>query len=275
MSTVQTVKACLSLFRVRFGEGVQYRVAALSGVLISVFWALIECVVFTVFFTHTNNPLNSGGMTLAQTLSYVWIQQGVWVMLSMSIDGDILTKIRNGDIGIELCRPIDLYVHWYTKTSAGKLGAFWMRSLLTLAAGALMPAAYALGAPASPAGLVLSLAALVLAFILCNAYAMLVTAIRVNITWGDGPVYMLLLVSGLLCGSYLPLRLWPASMQTFLRLQPFAGFADVPAQLYVGTLAPRDSLGALALQVLWSVVFIAAGRLILKRRLTSVIVQGG
>lgn len=86
---------------------------------------------------------------------------------------------------------------------------------------------------------------------------------------------MLLLLSGILSGTYLPLRLWPDFMQTFLYLQPFGGFADIPLQLYIGSVAPAAALPGIGLQLLWSLIFIAAGRMIMKRRLHSIIVQGG
>ena len=39
-----TFKVGLSLFRIRAAEGLQYRLAALSGATVSTFWALIESV---------------------------------------------------------------------------------------------------------------------------------------------------------------------------------------------------------------------------------------
>lgn len=64
-------------------------------------------------------------------------------------------------------------------------------------------------------------------------------------------------------------------MQTFLYLQPFGGFADIPLQLYIGSVATAAALPGIGLQLLWSLIFIAAGRMIMKRRLHSIIVQGG
>jgi ABC-2 type transport system permease protein len=271
-----TARACGSLFRIRMAEGLQYRVAALSGAMVGVFWALMECVLFTVFYTYSDNGAwNNNGLSLPQTLSYVWLAQGLFVLQSMSIDSEIMGKINNGDVGIELCRPMSLYTHWFVKSSAGKLGTSWVRSLATVSVGLLMPAAYALRGPASLPGLFLFLLSAVMAFVLCSAFAMLVTAIRLNITWGDGPTYMLLLLSGILSGTYLPLQLWPDFMQTFLYFQPFGGFADIPVQLYVGSLAPQDALPGIGLQVFWSAVFIAAGRIIMNRKLKSIIIQGG
>lgn len=276
MSFRNTCRACGSLFRIRLAEGLQYRISAISGTMVSVFWALLECVLFTVFYTYSENgSWNNNGLSLAQTISYVWLAQGLFVLQTMSIDSEIMGKINNGDVGIELCRPLNLYTHWFVKSSAGKLGTSWLRSLATVLAGLLMPAGYALGGPASLPGLLCFLLSVIMAFVLCSAFAMLVTAIRLNITWGDGPTYILLLVSGILSGTYLPLRLWPDGLQTFLYLQPFGGFADIPVQLYIGSMAPAAALPAIGLQFIWSAVFIAAGRIIMMRKLNHIIVQGG
>lgn len=271
-----TAGACRSLFRIRMAEGLQYRASALSGVIVSVFWAIMECILYTVFYRYGNQRLgNDGGLSLHQTLSYLWIAQGLFVLQSMSVDGEILAKIKNGDVGIELCRPLDLYTHWFVKSAAGKLGTAWIRSVATLAVGLLMPAGFRLGPPASAAGFACFAASTAAAFLLCSSFAMFVTAIRMNITWGEGPTYMLLLVSGFLSGSYLPLRLWPDFLQPALSLQPFGGFLDIPAQLYVGSLTPAEALPRIGLQLAWSLLFILAGRGILNRRLHHLIVQGG
>lgn len=276
MDFKNTCRASLSLFRIRMAEGLQYRVSAISGTVVGVFWALLECVLFTVFYTYSEHgSWNNNGMSLPQTISYVWIAQGLFVLQTMSIDGEIMGKINNGDVGIELCRPMNLYTHWFVKSSAGKLGTSWIRSVATVLVGLLMPAAYALGAPASFAGLLCFLLSVIMAFVLCSSFAMLVTTVRLNVTWGDGPSHMLLLLSGILSGTYLPLRLWPDFMQTFLYLQPFGGFADIPAQLYIGSMPPAAALPAIGLQCIWSTLFIAAGRLIMNRKLKNIIVQGG
>lgn len=276
MIAKHTWRACRSLFRVRLAEGLQYRVSALSGVFIGVFWALIECVVYTVFYTYSRDGAwNHNGFSLEQAISYIWLAQGILVFQSMSIDSEILSKINKGDVALELCRPMDLYLHWLVKSSAGKLGSSWLRGVLTILAGLLMPAGYALARPASMAGFALFALSAALAFFLCSTYAMLITAIRLNMTWGDGPAYMLMLLSGVLSGTYLPLRLWPDSLQPFLRLQPFGGFADLPAQLYTGSLAPGAAWPGLALQLFWSAIFILMGRAIMNKRLHHLIIQGG
>ena len=108
-----TFKAGLALFKIRAAEGLQYRLAALSGATVSVFWALIEIVVLTVFYTYGNNAETAvNGLTLPQGVSYIWLAQLMVTLQAPSVDGDLMAKIASGDVGIDLCRPLDLYWHY-------------------------------------------------------------------------------------------------------------------------------------------------------------------
>lgn len=272
-----TAKACLSIFRIKTSEGFQYRVAGLAGASTSIFWVLIEVTVYSVFYTYANNKAAGtiAGLTLKQIISYSWLTQIFFLMQPMSIDSEILGKITSGDVGIELCRPIDLYFHWFSKIAASRLTPIFWRGSVTLIFGLLMPPSYRLSPPASLLGLICMLISFISAFLLCTAYGMLICAVRLNITWGEGPTYILMLIGGVLSGGYLPLQLWPKFMQTFLLIQPFAGYLDIPIRLYIGTLPPEDALFAISLQIIWITIFIVMGKLLLSKRLKNIIVQGG
>jgi ABC-2 type transport system permease protein len=273
-------RAGASLFRIRLAEGLQYRMAALSGAMIACFWALIEVTVATVFFKYGDNAAASvNGLSLPQAVSYMWLAQFTVGLHIPAIDGDLMTKIVNGDIGVELCRPLDLYWHWYARTAAGKVSKLLLQGGFVIIGGAALSVAgltdYGLGLPASPLNLILFLISMFNALIASTACGMLFTAVRIGVTWGDGPLNMIILSTNILAGAYVPLQLWPDFMQTFLQLQPFAWLNDAPSRLYVGSVDIRGGLVSLAVQLIWLVVFIAAGRSIVKRKLKSVVIQGG
>lgn len=270
------LRACRSLFRIKLAEAFAYRISALTNTAIGLFWAILECVMYTVFFSYgAAGAAAGGGLTLSQTISYVWLAQSFGFLAIGSVNGEILSKINDGNVGIELCRPLDLYFHWFTKTAADKLGLGWIRCVCILTIGALMPAGFSLKGPASAAGFFVFCISVIMAFFLSAAYAMFITAVRMNVTWGNGPVNLILVTSMLLSGVQLPLRLWPDFMQGFLRLQPFAGVIDTPMQLFIGSLAPAGALRAIAVQAVWLAAFVAAGRVIMRKRLKTIIIQGG
>ena len=111
--------------------------------------------------------------------------------------------------------------------------------------------------------------------LLCVAFVMLIMAVRVGLTWGEGPVWIFIIIGGLLSGNYLPLPLWPDFMQRALMLQPFAGLMDIPFRLYIGAILPGDAIGAIGLQLLWAAAIVVLGKALLNRRISHLIVQGG
>lgn len=272
-----TLKACAAIFRIKTAESFQYRTAGIAGAFTSIFWVLIEITVYTVFYTYANNKgaSVSSGLTLQQVVSYAWLTQVFFLLQPMNIDPEILSKITSGDVGIEMCRPLDLYSHWFARTAASRFTPLIWRGSFTLIAGIMMPASYRLSPPASIPGLLYMIVSFFSAFLLCTAYGMLVSAVRLNITWGEGPTYIMMLIGGVLSGAYLPLQLWPKSLQTLLLLQPFAGYLDIPLRLYIGTIPPDTAFSVIGIQLLWTVLFVLAGKFIMSRRLKTIVVQGG
>jgi ABC-2 type transport system permease protein len=277
LSGPSKARAYYFLFRVKTAEGIQYRLAGFASASVGIFWALIEIVVYTVFYNYAANKEAGipAGMTLQQAISYVWLAQAIWAMQPMSVDAEILKMINSGDVGIELCRPMDLYSHWFARTAATRLIPLFWRGSITILCGLLMPQAFGLALPTTFIGFCWSLVSLGCAFLLCTSFGALVATVRLSVKWGDGPMYMMMLIGGVLSGSYLPLQLWPESLQTFLLMQPFAGYLDIPIRLYIGSMQPGDAGGLVLMQLVWVALFVAAGKALMAKRLRTIIVQGG
>lgn len=268
-----SMKAGFSLFRISTAENLQYRAAAFSGAVMYLFYAMIDITVFTVFYKYGSSRGTDMSLTLAQMTSFIWLKQ---IMLPpYGIYPEFRSKIENGDIGMELCRPWNLYTHWFAKLSAWRIGGAWWRSVILVAIALCIPYPYGLGMPVSLPYFVLFLISAVTAFLFWAAYHMLITAVRINITWGEGPCVMLLLIGDILSGIYFPLQMWPDFMQPFLIVQPFASSFDLPLRFYVGSISIEKAAGAILLQMVWMFVMVVLGRLIMRKKLKKLIVQGG
>ena len=273
---MRTLRACNALFKIKIAEGLQYRATAWAHASVGIFWAALHIVMFTVFYTYGNEE--SASITLTQAISYAWLSQILYSLTALSylgIDDDLREKIVDGNVSLELCRPLDLYAHWFTKSAANRLGSSLWRIIITIIAAILAPAAFRLALPASTVGFFFFLLSAASAFLLTAAYVMLLTAIRVRLTWGDGPITTLAFLGMLLGGSYLPLQLWPDFLQRILLFQPFAGRLDIPIRLFIGSMPPEDALWAIGIQLTWTIIFIALGKVLMNRNISQLIVQGG
>jgi len=270
----RTLKACVSLFRIRVAENLQYRAAAIINSSTVIFWAILQAVLFTIVFT-LGNP-GETAMTLPMAISYAWLTQMMYGFVGhVDIDKELREKIISGNVALDLCRPLDLYAHWYSKTAANKFGSSAWRAVITLVAAMVVPAVIRLSPPSSVLGFALFVISLCTGMLISVAFAMLLSAVRVGLTWGEGPTYMFALMASVLSGSWFPLQLWPDFMQSVLLLQPFAGLMDIPFRLYLGLIPPHEGLWAIGLQLLWAVIIMAIGKVLLNRKISQLIVQGG
>ena len=271
-----TLSAWAGIFRMTLRERMQYRIVLLSRITVNAFWGAVHATIMLVYFTLGTGA--SQEMTAAQAVSYIWIGQILFNLQPGQYDGAVWEKIRSGDIGVELLRPLSLYGHWFMRSMAVRVAPFLIAIVPITLVGLAMPGGIALSGPASLAGLmgcvILTAGALVLGVaVQCFQYAMMSSHL-----WGPDVTNISTLIVQILSGAYLPLALWPDALQPFLRLQPFAGMWDLPLRAYLGmgdAAGIAGIAGALAIQLLWSAVIIAAGWLILRRSLRSIVIQGG
>jgi len=139
------LKKYISFFRLRCVTGLQYRAAALAGISTQFAWGFL--IIFAYHAFYRSDP-TAFPMTLQATVNYTWIQQAFLAMFaSWVLDGDILEEITSGSISYSLCRPVDLYAMWYTKSLSGRISKVALRAVPILVVAVLLPAGYNLTAP--------------------------------------------------------------------------------------------------------------------------------
>jgi len=111
------------------------------------------------------------------------------------------------------------------------------------------------------------LVGLFLNFILnCTAFWTLeIHAVQLIVTW----------LTDLLGGELIPLVLFPAVLQKFVYLLPFAAMFSTPLLIYVGHIPPARYPEAIGVQLLWVVVLAGISALMWRAGARRVVVQGG
>jgi ABC-2 type transport system permease protein len=247
----------------------QYRAAALAGLVTQLFWGAVRVMVFTAFYrSSTATP----PMSLPDTISYLWLIQALLLLLPFRVDPELQAMMRDGSIAYELARPTDLYWLWYARAIAQRFAPALLRAVpLLLIAWAFL----GLQLPASPGAALAFAISLGGALLLSSALS---TLMVISMLWtisGDGFSRAFSIVIMFLSGSFVPLPLFPEWSQPLLQALPFRGVMDTPFRLYVGHLPPEEVLLGLAHQLLWTGLFVLVGRALLARGVTRLVVQGG
>lgn len=267
------MRAYGSIFRIRIINGLQYRSVALGAVLMRFFWGLMEILAYAALFR-----MGDGGfsMTFEQTVSYVWMQQVLFVLFRVVVgDSEIYAAIEEGSIAYELVRPANLYGRWFTQSAANRIAPTLLGSMPLLLIVPFMPGKYRLIFPSSIRQILLFLLSCVLALGVVAAFAMLMYISLFYLTSQRGIKIIVTAVTHFFSGGMIPLNFFPDRARGIVQILPFAAMRDMPLQIWCGTMTGTEVYRGMLLQVFWLLMLVMAGYAAMERALKRVVVQGG
>jgi viologen exporter family transport system permease protein len=263
------VTAYWSIFSARFRTLLQYRTAAIAGVMTQLFWGLIRVMIFAGFYRVAAGPQP---MTYDDVVTYVWLGQATILLTFFFRDTEVQQKIRTGTVSYDMIRPLNLYSYWFTRSVAQRTAPLLLRMIPIYVIAGLF---FHLGAPASMAHGVLFVISTIGAVLLASAVG---TFLATTLLWtlsGEGLNRLVPVCFYFFSGAVVPLPLYPDWAKPVVYFLPFRGVADTPFRIYMGHMGSGEITAALANQAGWTVVFVLAGVLLLSRGTKRLVVQGG
>lgn len=262
-----------SLIKMRFINGLQYRTAAVAGIVTQFAFGYMFISQYLAFYR--SNPQRFP-MEVSQLVSYIWIQQAFLALFMVwFFEGDIFSAIVNGHISYDMARPMDLYGKWYCQSAASRLSKTVLRCLPILVIGLLMPHPYKLIFPPDPLQLLLFVISAVLALMVVVAFGML---IYISTFYTMSPVGVRVIgavLSDFLAGSIVPIPFFPDSFRHVAQLLPFAAMQNMPLRIYSGNISGFDAVNGIVFQICWLFILVVLGKWWMDRTLKKVVVQGG
>jgi ABC-2 type transport system permease protein len=236
---------------------------------------LFTNVVFGVFICSVLlATVDAGGGSVAgydreTAATNVWVMQGLFAVMYMQTFSELAERVRSGDIAVDLARPVDVQFAWLA-TDLGRAGFVTLaRLFVPVGFGALF---FGARGPATPGRAVAFAVGLVLAVVVSFACRFAVSLVAFWLVEIRGIMTFFSVGSGLLAGLIVPLHLFPGWARTAAYATPFPAMLQAPADLWVG----RGSVPwLLAMQLAWAVVMLAVGRLVFRRGIAKLVVQGG
>ncbi len=263
------MKAYRAILVSRFLTLLQYRSAAIAGVGTQLFFGLVRVMIYDGFYISSSTPQP---MTSDQVTTYIWLGQAMLLLAMLDVDKDVAAMIRTGNVAYEMTRPLDLYFVWFTRALSGRAAPLLMRSIpIFIVAGLFL----GLKMPASLAAAVLFLFSAIGGLLLAASLAALMTVCLLWTISGEGINRLASPMIFFFSGLVIPLPLFPDWMQQAIAALPFRGLIDTPFRIYLGVLNGPAAGAALLHQLVWTGVFVLAGRMILSRGLRRLVVQGG
>lgn len=263
----------LSFFRLRFATGLQYRTAALAGIVTQFAWGFMEIMIFKAFYRA---DAASFSMSFQATVSYIWLQQAfLSLFAAWMMDNEIFPMIINGDVAYELCRPVSIYDMWFARNAANRLARAVLRCFPVLAVAAFLPEPYGIAAPADMPCFVMFLLAMVLGLLVTVSFCMLIYMLTFFTISPEG--LRMLFISGteFLAGGVIPLPFFPDKLREVMELLPFAAMQNVALRIYSGSMRGSEAGRALFLQLFWLTAVTGLGKILYRLVEKKITVQGG
>ncbi|MGI6183690.1 MAG: ABC transporter permease [Candidatus Fimadaptatus sp.] len=266
------MKKYMSVLRIKFLNGLQYRAAALAGLVTQFAWGGMLVLLYRAFYEADPTQFP---MTMQQTASYIWMQQAfLSLMFSWQKDNELFDIISSGNIAYELVRPIGIYGMWFMRNVGMRVSRALLRCIPVLVFAALLPAPYGL-VLALDWRLPLFLVSLVMAMCLVVAVGMLEYVATFWTISAQGVRIVAQAASELLSGQLIPIPFLPPVLQRIVKLLPFGYMQDVPLRIYSGSISGWDIAWQMGGQALWLVMMVLIGMALMRRATKRVIVQGG
>jgi ABC-2 type transport system permease protein len=262
-----------SLVKMRFINGMQYRTAALAGIVTQFAFGFMFISMFLAFYRTDPSAFP---MEISGVVSYIWIQQAFLALfMTWFFEGDIFSAITGGQIAYELARPMDLYGKWFCQCVAGRLSKTVLRCLPILFIAFILPDPYRLVLPPHTAQFLLFILSSALTLGVVVSFSMI---IYIATFYTMSPLGVRIIAASLadfMAGSIVPLPFFPNGFRQAAEVLPFAAMQNMPLRIYSGDISGSGALHGILLQVFWFAVLFAAGKIWMRQTLKKVTVQGG
>jgi len=262
-----------ALFRIRFTNSLQYRAAAVAGIVTQFAWGFMFILGFAAFYS--SNP-DAFPMAFQETVAYIWLQQAfAMIFFVWFFDESIFESIENGHISYELVRPMDIYSRWFTMTVANRLARASLRCVPILLVAMILPEPFRLVLPGEIGRIGLFFLSTVLSLGVIVSFSMLVYISAFFTINSMGTRIVAGVAGDFLAGAFIPVPFFPDTLRFVVELSPFGAMQNMPLLIFSGYLGGEALLRGILLQVFWLVVLVLLGRIMISRALKKVVVQGG
>ena len=267
------MRSYISLFRVRFINGLQYRAAALGGLATQFFWGIMLVFIYRAFYQSTNI---TESFSYKDLVSFVWLQQAFLSFVFLyDWDSELLDMITTGNISYELCRPVNLYPVWYVKLLSKRVSRALLRFAPVLLFAFIIPYPYNLSLPESFMSFILFIVTLFLGLFLLVSISMLIYISVFKTMSPIGSVGIFSIIGEFFSGKTIPIPFMPLWLQKICSAMPFRWTSDLPFRVYSGSIGINEALQGIVFQLIWIVILVSAGMFIMKRITRLSVVQGG
>lgn len=266
-----TMLLCAGVATRAFRRFSTYRSATFAGVFTNTVFGFI--MAYTYIALWSAKPA-LGGYDTAEAVTYVFIGQSLALPMAMFGGGfqdEFAERVRNGDIAIDLYRPIDLQLWWLSSDLGRACLHLLARGIPPTLFGAM---AFELVLPADPVRWLAFVITVFLGLLVSFALRYLVALCSFWLLDMRGLMAASSTIAMFMSGMVLPLTVFPEQMSEVMRALPWSSVLQLPADVLLGK-HDGELLRVVGFQLGWASLLLVAGRLLSLVAARRLVVQGG
>jgi ABC-2 type transport system permease protein len=247
-----------------------YRAGFAVNMIGTIFYVVAMFYLWQTIFL--GNPGSLGGFTWPEMKAYLLVAFLLNSLLTWYQEWVMGEDIREGIVAVDLARPIDFQASRFARA----IGPVPFEFISAIAVGAIV--AFAFGGitlPADPAHVGLFLISAALATLIKFGIVYCVSMAAFWTTGTEGITVGRMAVQNLFSGALIPLVFFPDWLRGIAAVLPFQALISTPALTYLGKLDGPTTALMLAVQAGWAVALIVLGRLVWRRAVRAVTINGG
>lgn len=265
------MKQYISLFRIRFINGLQYRAATFAGLATQFAWGFMEILAFSAFYR--TNP-TSFPMKFSHLVSYIWMQQAfLTIFVPWGVNSNLVETIVSGSISYDLVRPMNIYNRWFFEMVADRVSKATLRCIIIIIVAFMLPHPFGINLPSDLFQFSMFIISAPISMFVTTSYCLIDTIITFYTMSRHN--YTFIVIANFFAGWYVPIPFFPEPLKKIAELLPFAAMQNMPLRIYSGNIAGMDTIKGIGLQIFWLAVMVIFGKLFMKISLKQVISQGG
>ena len=245
-----------------------YPWATAAGVFTNTIFGFLQAYILLAVYRHRTNV---GGFDSADAVTYVWLAQSMIMTVYIFQWQELGLRIRDGSIATDLARPLDPQRYWLAFDLGRAPYHLIFRGILPFVLGALV---FELHYP-SPLDALAFLVSLTLAVVVSFGIRFLYNSAAFWLLDYRGVMTLTITVVVFFSGMVMPLRFFPHWLRELSYALPFGSIIQTPIDVWLGKRTGLELLGFVALQALWALLLLGAGRVVLARGTRKLVVQGG
>jgi ABC-2 type transport system permease protein len=245
-----------------------YPAATFAGIWTNTIFGLMQAYILLALY---DNRVDIGGFDRTDTLTYVWLAQGLLATVYVFGWFEVALRIRSGDVAADLSRPLDPLRYWLAFDLGRALYHFLYRGVPPFLLGMLF---FDLRLPSGLAWPAFALS-VSLAVVVSFAYRFLYNLTAFWLLDYRGVGLLAITTALLFSGFVLPLNFFPDWLEAVARVLPFAAMVQIPVDVFLERVSGPELAGLLLVQAAWAAVLLGLARLTLGAAIRKVVIQGG